>query len=208
MRGCHSGSQLAISPTEATEHDDAYDKQTPRRCPYPCLRFVIVAKSFAHCDPIVIQSASKSSRKPSTHRLQSVKNAASAVLERRRGKWWAWQGLNLRPLRCQHSALPLSYTPTLIFKSSSRSRMTRREPSGSGANSGDWAGLQGPMHRASAARYKPSDVTLLNAKVRSTSATRSFRWKGLDRTLALGMACPALSDTAENPVMNMTFMSA
>jgi hypothetical protein len=28
------------------------------------------------------------------------------------GKWWAWQGLNLRPLRCQHSALPLSYTPT------------------------------------------------------------------------------------------------
>ena len=27
-------------------------------------------------------------------------------------KWWAWQGLNLRPLRCQHSALPLSYTPT------------------------------------------------------------------------------------------------
>ena len=29
-----------------------------------------------------------------------------------RRKWWAWQGLNLRPLRCQHSALPLSYTPT------------------------------------------------------------------------------------------------
>ena len=29
-----------------------------------------------------------------------------------RKKWWAWQGLNLRPLRCQHSALPLSYTPT------------------------------------------------------------------------------------------------
>lgn len=26
-------------------------------------------------------------------------------------QWWAWQGLNLRPLRCQHSALPLSYTP-------------------------------------------------------------------------------------------------
>jgi len=21
------------------------------------------------------------------------------------GKWWAWQGLNLRPLRCQRSAL-------------------------------------------------------------------------------------------------------
>ena len=32
----------------------------------------------------------------------------------REGKWWAWQGLNLRPLRCQHSALPLSYTPTFI----------------------------------------------------------------------------------------------
>lgn len=26
-------------------------------------------------------------------------------------KWWAWQGLNLRPLPCQGSALPLSYTP-------------------------------------------------------------------------------------------------
>src|SRR6266542_2989849 len=32
----------------------------------------------------------------------------------RGGKWWAWQGLNLRPLRCQHSALPLSYTPTAL----------------------------------------------------------------------------------------------
>ena len=86
--------------------------------------------------------------------------------------------------------------------------MTRREPSGSGANSGDWAGLQGPMHSTLTARYKPSDVALLNSKARSTSATRSFRWKGLDRTLALGMACPAFSETAENPVMNMTFMSA
>lgn len=28
-----------------------------------------------------------------------------------RRAWWARQGLNLRPLRCQHSALPLSYTP-------------------------------------------------------------------------------------------------
>ena len=27
-------------------------------------------------------------------------------------EWWARQGLNLRPLRCQHSALPLSYAPT------------------------------------------------------------------------------------------------
>ena len=28
-------------------------------------------------------------------------------------RWWAYQGSNLGPLRCQHSALPLSYTPTL-----------------------------------------------------------------------------------------------
>ena len=27
------------------------------------------------------------------------------------GKWWARLGLNQRPLRCQHSALPLSYAP-------------------------------------------------------------------------------------------------
>ena len=39
------------------------------------------------------------------------------------GKWWAWQGLNLRPLRCQHSALPLSYTPTL-GRASSRALST------------------------------------------------------------------------------------
>lgn len=32
----------------------------------------------------------------------------------RKRTWWAWQGLNLRPLRCQHSALPLSYTPTRV----------------------------------------------------------------------------------------------
>ena len=30
-------------------------------------------------------------------------------------KWWAWQGLNLWPLRCQRSALPLSYTPHTFF---------------------------------------------------------------------------------------------
>ena len=30
--------------------------------------------------------------------------------------WWARQGLNLRPLRCEHSALPLSYAPTLLAK--------------------------------------------------------------------------------------------
>ncbi len=34
-------------------------------------------------------------------------------------EWWAWQGLNLRPLRCQHSALPLSYTPTKGKRASS-----------------------------------------------------------------------------------------
>ena len=39
--------------------------------------------------------------------------------------WWAWQGLNLRPLRCQHSALPLSYTPT---RSPKRLSGTARAP--------------------------------------------------------------------------------
>jgi hypothetical protein len=33
--------------------------------------------------------------------------------EKREKAWWAQQGLNLRPLRCEHSALPLSYAPTL-----------------------------------------------------------------------------------------------
>src|SRR6059058_3666555 len=32
------------------------------------------------------------------------------------GAWWARQGLNLRPLRCEHSALPLSYAPTPVSK--------------------------------------------------------------------------------------------
>src|SRR5690606_3385551 len=41
--------------------------------------------------------------------------------------WWAYQGSNLGPLRCQRSALPLSYTPIqgrayIIFASA------RREP--------------------------------------------------------------------------------
>ena len=40
-------------------------------------------------------------------------------------EWWAWQGLNLRPLRCQHSALPLSYTPTALASSC---RMSRLQP--------------------------------------------------------------------------------
>src|SRR5689334_3102170 len=43
----------------------------------------------------------------------SVALRTAKVNDLRRGlSWWAWQGLNLRPLRCQHSALPLSYTPT------------------------------------------------------------------------------------------------
>ena len=41
-------------------------------------------------------------------------------------KWWAWQGLNLRPLRCQHSALPLSYTPTL--ERACRERLPTAQP--------------------------------------------------------------------------------
>ena len=49
--------------------------------------------------------------------LQSVSAAATFHspldhVSNGKEKWWAWQGLNLRPLRCQHSALPLSYTPT------------------------------------------------------------------------------------------------
>lgn len=27
------------------------------------------------------------------------------MAENRQKKWWAWQGLNLRPLRCQHSEI-------------------------------------------------------------------------------------------------------
>lgn len=30
----------------------------------------------------------------------------------RRWEWWAWLGLNQRPLRCERNALPLSYTPS------------------------------------------------------------------------------------------------
>ena len=30
-------------------------------------------------------------------------------------KWWAWQGLNLRPLRFQHSAYRLNTQKTAIF---------------------------------------------------------------------------------------------
>ena len=34
-------------------------------------------------------------------------------------EWWARLGLNQRPLRCQRSALPLSYAPILIRQKSS-----------------------------------------------------------------------------------------
>ena len=30
------------------------------------------------------------------------------------GEWWAMQGLNLRPLPCEGSALPLSYAPLIL----------------------------------------------------------------------------------------------
>jgi hypothetical protein len=30
-------------------------------------------------------------------------------------KWWAWQGLNLRPLRCQHTALRLNPQKSRTF---------------------------------------------------------------------------------------------
>src|SRR3546814_11745258 len=44
--------------------------------------------------------------------LRATKNPAKPLIWRG-FRWWAWQGLNLRPLRCQPSALPLSYTPTV-----------------------------------------------------------------------------------------------
>ena len=42
-----------------------------------------------------------------------------------------------------------------------------------------------------------------SSKIRSTSSTRSRRWKGFDRTRACGTARPAFSVTAAKPVMNM-----
>jgi hypothetical protein len=30
-------------------------------------------------------------------------------------KWWAWQGLNLRPLRCQHNAFNENPQKSAIF---------------------------------------------------------------------------------------------
>ena len=44
------------------------------------------------------------------HEKSPPDRRAFCCLERLR--WWAYQGSNLGPLRCQHSALPLSYTPT------------------------------------------------------------------------------------------------
>jgi hypothetical protein len=73
------------------------------------------------------------------------------------GKWWAWQGLNLRPLRCQHSALPLSYTPTRDPVGSS--------PSGTAAQpcSGALSGAQQPF------------LTIFRAGPRSGTADRPRR---------------------------------
>ena len=50
-------------------------------------------------------------------KLTASASRSAALRQARLNHWgneemWAWQGLNLRPLRCQHSALPLSYTPT------------------------------------------------------------------------------------------------
>ena len=49
-----------------------------------------------------------------------------------------------------------------------------------------------------------SSPKLSLANRRSTSRTRSFRWKGLDSILALGMDALARSATPEKPVINMT----
>src|SRR3982751_1234 len=60
--------------------------------------------------------------------------------------WWAWQGLNLRPLRCQHSALPLSYTPTRVGQGREKrhlgSSCERRNPVRSGVESGFFRSLE------------------------------------------------------------------
>ena len=50
--------------------------------------------------------------------------------------WWARQGLNLRPPRCEHGALPLSYAPTPSCRSVWRPRTRQMGPSGPAVNSG------------------------------------------------------------------------
>src|SRR5690606_32863556 len=76
----------------------------------------------------------------------------------RRFEWWAWQGLNLRPLRCQHSALPLSYTPI---------RWGDAAPKGLGAA---WQALRAKM------RFYCWLDRSARPKRLSTSRTRSLRW--------------------------------
>ena len=39
-------------------------------------------------------------------------------------KWWAQQGSNLRPPRCQRGALPLSYMPEISARPSSASHQS------------------------------------------------------------------------------------
>ncbi len=106
----------------------------------------------------------------------SEREPQSQEIEYKRGKWWARQGLNLRPLRCQHSALPLSYAPT--------------------------AGpLAGPGGLCKPPDYNPVAVPTWN--MRSTSRTRSRRWNGFDNILACGGVAPFFRATAAKPVMNM-----
>ena len=44
----------------------------------------------------------------------SEHDCRQTVLRRTEEAWWARQGLNLRPPRCEHGALPLSYAPTPV----------------------------------------------------------------------------------------------
>lgn len=51
-----------------------------------------------------------------------------------------------------------------------------------------------------------SRLATLSSKSRSTSRTRSRRWKGLDNTRACGASRLAFIVTAAKPVMNMTLV--
>ena len=48
------------------------------------------------------------------------------------GKWWARLGLNQRPLRCQHSALPLSYAPDQLPALNPKTKLLTRRPEEAG----------------------------------------------------------------------------
>ena len=107
----------------------------------------------------------------------------------------------MRPLRCQHSALPLSYTPTLISERIGE-LLTRAEPSGFGANSGEGGRWQAPIACQLWWGTKGSWPS-----TRCTSQTKSLRWNGFETIRPSGKAFSALSAPAEKPVMKITRVS-